>query len=90
MNRWKSERIQYFPRISEYHEKLPNWPLDDIIYFTGMARLRDIDLYVDNSHWYGWFPYPIQELVSTGSTLILLLGPRSGPTDTSKGRAAAL
>ena len=60
MNRWKSERIQYYPRISEYQHELPNWPLDDIIYFTGMARIRNVDLYIDNSHWYGWFPYPIQ------------------------------
>ena len=25
-----------------------------------MARLMDIPLFVDNTQWYGWFPYPVQ------------------------------
>ena len=43
-----------------YKHKLPFWPKDDIIYFSGMARLMDIPLFVDNTQWYGWFPYPVQ------------------------------
>ena len=46
MNRWKSGRIQFWPRINAYDEQLRWWPKDDIIYFSGMARLMDIDLHV--------------------------------------------
>ena len=60
MNRWKSEKIQFWPRHHLYQQKLPNWPLDDNIYFTGLMRLMLIDLYVDNTMWAGWFPYPVQ------------------------------
>ena len=60
MNRWKSGRIQFWPRINAYDEQLRWWPKDDIIYFSGMARLMDIDLHVDNTVWWGWMPYPVQ------------------------------
>lgn len=60
MNRWKSGRIQFWPRINAYDEQLRWWPKDDIIYFSGMARLMDIDLHVDNTMWWGWMPYPVQ------------------------------
>ena len=39
MNRRKSQLIQYWPRIGKYSDELPYWPMDDIIYFTGMAKV---------------------------------------------------
>ena len=60
MNRWKSERIQFWPRVSSYTTKLPNWPLDDNIYVSGMFKLAQIDTWVDNTLQAGWFPYPVQ------------------------------
>ena len=60
MNRWKSERIKFWPRVSSYASKLPNWPLDDNIYVSGMFRLAQIDTWVDNTLQAGWFPYPVQ------------------------------
>ena len=60
MNRWKSGRIQYWPRVPAYASELPNWPADDVIYFSGMAKLNQLPLHVDNTLWAGWFPYPVQ------------------------------
>lgn len=60
MNRWKSDKIQFWPRLDRYAKELPEWPLDDNIYFSGMMRLLNLELFVDNSLWAGWFPYPVQ------------------------------
>ena len=60
MNRWKSDKIQFWPRIDRYTKELPEWPLDDNIYFSGMMRLINSEMFIDNSLWAGWFPYPVQ------------------------------
>ena len=41
MNRRTSQKLQYWPRIGKYSDDLPYWPMDDIIYFTGMAKVSD-------------------------------------------------
>ena len=60
MNRKASRKIQFYPRVKEYDELLPLWPKDDVIYFSGMAKLRGVDLWIDNTMAAGWFPYPVQ------------------------------
>ena len=60
LNRHASRRLQFWPRVPEYREKLPLWPSDDVIYFSGMAKVAQVDLWLDNTLAAGWFPYPVQ------------------------------
>ena len=60
MNRHASRKIQFWPRVKEYAQLLPVWPNDDVIYFSGMAKVMGIELWLDNTMAAGWFPYPVQ------------------------------
>jgi hypothetical protein len=60
LNKKESLSVQFWPRIKQYNQLLPIWPKDDVIYFSGMAKLLQIDLWVDAAVGNGWFPVPVQ------------------------------
>ena len=56
----RHEPLEEWPRVPAYASELLNLPADDVIYFSGMAKLNQLTLHVDNTLWAGLFPNPVQ------------------------------
>ncbi|KAK4474604.1 hypothetical protein MN116_001742, partial [Schistosoma mekongi] len=53
---YQSELISYNPVVINY-----NGPIDDIIIFSRSVQRAEIDFYLDNTQFYGYFPLPVDE-----------------------------